>query len=72
MGDTKLIATGLTGPWELYDLGKDRSEQHDLAAAQSDKAKKMAALWKQRDDEFTSVREAAPPSTRVRMPRGKG
>ena len=32
VGDWKLIATGTDGPWELYDLSKDRCEQHDLAA----------------------------------------
>ena len=31
VGDWKLIATGKDGPWELYDLSKDRCEQHDLA-----------------------------------------
>ena len=29
-GDWKVIATGLDGPWELYDLARDRSEQHNL------------------------------------------
>ena len=33
VGDWKLIATGRNGPWELYDLGKDRSEQHNLTKA---------------------------------------
>ena len=33
----KLIATGDDGPWELYDLAKDRCEQHNLAAANPDR-----------------------------------
>jgi arylsulfatase len=69
MGDWKLVATGQTGPWELYDLGKDRSEMHNLAAAQPARAEKLAALWKQHDEEFVRVREAAPPTTRPRQSR---
>jgi arylsulfatase len=33
-GRWKLVAKGADGPWELYDLDTDRSELHDLAAAQ--------------------------------------
>ena len=33
------------GPWELYDLAHDRTETHDLAAAQPDKVKELAAAW---------------------------
>lgn len=32
-------------PWELYDLDKDRSELHDLAASESDRVKELSALW---------------------------
>jgi arylsulfatase A-like enzyme len=63
----KLIATGDDGPWELYDLSRDRSEQRDLAAAQASRARDMAALWKARDDEFTRVRESAAPSRKKLM-----
>ncbi len=66
-GDWKLIATGVDGPWELYDLGKDRCEQHDLAASQPDRVRKLAAMWTAHDNEYTRVREAAAPSTRLRM-----
>ena len=31
VGDWKLVAAGKDGPWELYDLAKDRTETHDLA-----------------------------------------
>jgi arylsulfatase len=67
MENWKLIATGDDGPWELYDLSRDRSEQRDLAAAQASRAKDMAALWKARDDEFTRVRESAAPSRKKLM-----
>ncbi|HET6407685.1 MAG TPA: hypothetical protein VFG14_07375, partial [Chthoniobacteraceae bacterium] len=40
----KLVA--LEGkPWRLYDLAADRSEQNDLATAQPDRAKALAANW---------------------------
>ena len=44
-GDLKLVRLGRNGPWELYDLAKDRTEQHDLAAALPDKTKELAAKW---------------------------
>ena len=69
VGDWKLIATGLQGPWELYDLGKDRCEQHNVAEKNPDMAKKMAAQWKDLDDEFARVRESSTPSTRQLMKR---
>jgi arylsulfatase A-like enzyme len=67
VGDWKLIATGDEGPWELYDLGTDRSEQKNLAAAQPDRARKMSERWKSIDDDFTRVREAAPACTKKLM-----
>ncbi len=44
-GDLKLVRLGRNGPWELYDLKADRTEQHNLAAAQPQKAKELAAEW---------------------------
>ncbi|MDB5324662.1 MAG: atsA 14 [Phycisphaerales bacterium] len=44
VGDLKLVALA-NGPWELYDLSKDRSELHDLAAAMPEKAKTLKAMW---------------------------
>ena len=43
-GDWKLVARE-NGPWELYDLSKDRSEQRDLAAQQPERVKDLAAKW---------------------------
>lgn len=65
--DLKLIATGDDGPWELYDLSRDRSEQKNLAAAQPRRASQLAARWKAIDDGFTKVRESAPASTKKLM-----
>jgi arylsulfatase A-like enzyme len=34
VGDWKLVRLGRNGPWELYNLKTDRTELHDLAAAE--------------------------------------
>ena len=47
VGNWKLVAKEPRGPWELYDMEKDRTEMHDLAAAQPDRLKWMVALWEQ-------------------------
>jgi arylsulfatase A-like enzyme len=33
------------GPWELYDLSKDKTELNDLAAKDPAKVKELAAMW---------------------------
>jgi arylsulfatase len=43
-GRWKLVAR-FERPWELYDMGVDRSELHDLASAQPDRVAQMAAAW---------------------------
>jgi len=45
VGDWKLVRLGRTGAWELYDLKADRTELHDLAAAQPKRAEQLAAAW---------------------------
>ncbi|HOX58361.1 MAG TPA: arylsulfatase [Candidatus Paceibacterota bacterium] len=45
VGDWKLVRQGRKGPWELYDLKADRTEQRDLAAAQPERARELAAKW---------------------------
>ncbi len=32
-------------PWELYDMERDRTELHDLAAAQPEKVQELSAQW---------------------------
>ena len=66
-GDWKLVAIGEKGEWELYNLKTDRAEQHNLAASQPERVRRMAALWKDRDETFARVRESAPPSNKRRM-----
>jgi arylsulfatase len=65
--DWKLVAAGESGPWELYDMRTDRTESKDLSRQQADRVQKMAALWKQTDEEFVRVREAAKPMPKDRL-----
>ncbi len=44
-GEWKLVAKGPRGDWELYNIASDRTEQQDLAAAEPEKVKTMAAQW---------------------------
>jgi arylsulfatase len=54
IGDYKLVsAREDKDAWELYDLAGDRCEQHDLAAAQPDRVRDMAARWQQLQVQFT-------------------
>jgi arylsulfatase A-like enzyme len=43
--DWKLVRLGRNGPWELYNLKDDRTELHDLAAKEPDRAKELARQW---------------------------
>ena len=45
VGDWKLVAKGAGGPWELYNIAQDRSEQNDLASSEPERAEKLAAMW---------------------------
>lgn len=40
-GDWKLVAKGATGPWELYNIRHDRTEQHNLIAQEPEQAKQL-------------------------------
>ena len=44
-GRWKLVAKGPRGRWELYDMEHDRTELHDLAAAEPERAADLAARW---------------------------
>jgi arylsulfatase len=67
VGDLKLVRVGRNGEWELYDLLKDRTEQRDLAAAQPDKVKELAAQW-----EAWAVRANVKPYPVAGGKKGKG
>jgi arylsulfatase len=45
VGDWKLVRYKRNGPWELYDMAADRTELHDLATAQPQRAKDLLAQW---------------------------
>lgn len=53
MGDWKLVAAGgPQGPWELYDLSRDRGESEDLASKHPDKVRELQQAWEQHLAEF--------------------
>ncbi len=45
IGDWKLVAKDPAGPWELYDIAKDRTEMRNLAAKHPEKLREMIATW---------------------------
>ncbi|MCH2063977.1 MAG: arylsulfatase [Roseibacillus sp.] len=46
-GKWKLVAKGVRGAWELYDMEKDRTEMHNLAAKQPEITSRMTAQYEQ-------------------------
>ncbi len=52
MGNWKIVASGKSAPWELYDLSRDRSETHNLAAKQPRRVRTMAAQWELETDAY--------------------
>ncbi|MFM7752111.1 MAG: sulfatase-like hydrolase/transferase, partial [Opitutaceae bacterium] len=45
IGDWKLVAKDTAGPWELYDLARDRTEMRNLAAAHPETLRELVAAW---------------------------
>jgi arylsulfatase A-like enzyme len=70
-GDWKIVAKGLDGPWELYDMSTDRSEQHNLATIHPEVLQSIAAQWKIVDELYVKQRESAPPTKAKLMPEAK-
>jgi arylsulfatase len=63
VGDWKIVAAGKDSPWELYDLGSDRSETKDLAKDRPEKVRDLAALWTKQSDEYAALAaKDAPPA----------
>ncbi|MFC1713166.1 arylsulfatase [Candidatus Poribacteria bacterium] len=55
VGKWKIVAKGVEGDWEIYDMEKDRSELKNLAEAHPERVKEMAEQWHeiaQRTDVF--------------------
>ncbi len=55
VGDWKVVAAGEDGPWELYDLGEDRTETRNLAGAHPEKLRELVRRWEGRRDEFYAL-----------------
>jgi arylsulfatase len=45
VGNWKLVAKGPGGAWELYDMAKDRTERHNLAAAHPERVSELRNKW---------------------------
>jgi arylsulfatase A-like enzyme len=45
VGDHKLVRRGLQGPWELFDLKNDRTEQDNLAQAAPEQVAQLRSAW---------------------------
>ncbi len=43
--DWKIVAKGIKGPWELYNIAKDRTEMHNLAQKHPHRLKTMIAQY---------------------------
>ncbi len=55
VGDWKLVSEGKNGPWELYDLSRDRSETKNLAAEQPERVRELEQAWTRHLEEFRSL-----------------
>lgn len=60
-GDWKLIGKVAVGgrkggPWELYDLSKDRSETRNVAEQHPEKVRELATLWEQWNEDTQAVK----------------
>jgi arylsulfatase B len=54
-GDMKIVKMSRKGNWELYDLSKDLSEEHNLAGDQPALLDKLVKTWEQLDSEMVEA-----------------
>ncbi len=54
-GDWKIVSAGKDGPWELYDLGNDRSESKNLATSMPEKVRELSELWSRQSAEYSAL-----------------
>ena len=70
VGDYKLVSARQDqNAWELYNLADDRGEQHNLAAAQPERVRDMAARWQALSDQYAKDAGPAAPDG---QPKGAG
>lgn len=54
VGDWKIVRAK-DEPWSLYDLSSDRTEQHDLAAAQPARVAELAREWERQTEAYYAL-----------------
>jgi arylsulfatase len=65
-GDWKIVAAGKESPWELYDLGSDRSETKNQAKERPEKVRELSALWTRHFEESAALaRQDLPTSAKT-------
>ncbi len=69
VGDLKLVRLGERGPWELYDLSADRTEQHDLAATRPADARRLAGIWQAWAERVHAVPRPGKKQPRAKQPK---
>jgi arylsulfatase len=52
MGDWKAVFDAKAKEWELYNLADDRCEANDLARRQPERVQRMAARWRELDEQW--------------------
>lgn len=74
VGDMKLVRQKAKGPWELYDLKSDRTEQHNLAEQQPGQVNALSEKWNawaKRANVTPSPREASQGNEDAEQPKKK-
>ncbi|MBI3869639.1 MAG: arylsulfatase [Verrucomicrobia bacterium] len=54
-GPWKIVASGKSSPWELYDLRNDRAESNNLAARRPRRTRALAVEWQRLTDAFSAL-----------------
>jgi arylsulfatase A-like enzyme len=71
-GEWKLVSAGEDGPWELYHVGSDPTETHDLAARHPERVQELAAEWTRQAGYYrTWAEQDAPPEPPAKAPAKK-
>jgi arylsulfatase len=54
-GAWKISAAGAEGSWELYHVGRDRTETNDISAANPGKLDQLRQIWNEMNDRHTRL-----------------